>query len=103
MLKVGDNDGETNPVCDTVSMLQIQAGQKIELTCNRAGRYLMIQLPTTQKQWLHFCEIKAYECSCRGEIIKGHRTPKLQNKLSSSSFLLLAALQRCVNAYENIS
>ena len=73
MLKVGDNNREINPVCDTVTMPQIQAGQEIELTCNRAGRYLMIQLPATQSH-LNFCEIKAYEGSCQGEIIKGQRT-----------------------------
>ena len=70
MLKVGDNNGEANPVCDTVTMPQIQAGQVIELTCNRVGRYLMIQLPTTQMQFLNFCEIKAYKGSCKGKIIK---------------------------------
>ena len=71
MLKVGDNrNGTMNPVCDLVTMSQIDAGHEIELNCNREGRYLTIQLPNTRSQALIFCEIKAYEGSCQGKIIK---------------------------------
>ena len=69
-LKVGDNiDGTTNPVCDTVTMSQINAGQAIELNCNSEGRYLMVQLPDTEMQPLHFCEIKAFDGVCQGKTI----------------------------------
>ena len=65
MLKVGDNsDGTQNPVCDTVSVEQVNAGQEIELNCEMTGRYLTIELPVLER--LQLCEIKAYTCSEQG-------------------------------------
>ena len=54
-----------NPVCDTVTTAQIDAGQEIQLYCNKEGRYLAIELPG--KDFLNFCEIKAYEGDCQDQ------------------------------------
>ena len=64
MLKVGDNsDGTQNPVCDTISEEQVNAGQEIELDCEMFGRYVTIELPdSAETNTLHFCELKAYAC-----------------------------------------
>ena len=66
MLKVGANStGTMNPVCDTVTTTQIDDGQEIHLYCNKEGRYLAIEL--ANKDFLNFCEIKAFEGDCQGK------------------------------------
>ena len=61
-MKVGYNsDGTLNPVCDTVTPDQVDAGLILELHCGIRGRYLSIEVPSER---LHFCEIEVYEGDC---------------------------------------
>ena len=52
-----------NPVCDKVTVDQVDAGMIVELHCEVIGRYLTIEVPAER---LNVCEIKAYEGDCLG-------------------------------------
>ena len=57
-----------NTACGTISLDQIKAGQKIEVTCDLYGQYLSIEL--TSSESLILCEVRAFEGQCQGKQIK---------------------------------
>ena len=65
-----DSDVVNNPVFGTVSMDQIEADQKIELTCCLKGNFLSINFPSSKREYLHICEVRAYsgETTMRSKI-----------------------------------
>ena len=73
-----DSDVVNNPVFGTVSMDQIEADQKIELTCCLKGNFISINFPSSKRQFLHICEVRAYS---------GEST--MRSKISTFLFLFL--------------
>ena len=67
IVRVGHNSERNNPVCGAITLKQINADQKVELTCNLKGRYLSIELPGTG--YLQLCEVQAFEGQCEGTSI----------------------------------
>ena len=57
-MRVGDDSSRNNPVCGTISLEQINAHQKVHLTCDLHGKYLSVEVDT----WLQLCEVYAFEC-----------------------------------------
>ena len=66
IVRLGDDPYRNNPVCGTVTDVQIAAGQEITLSCDLLrGQYLSIQLPG--KQALTLCEVKIFRGQCNGK------------------------------------
>ena len=64
IIRVGPNSDRTNPECGTISIDQINADRKVEVTCDLEGQYLSIELPG--RQAINLCEIQAAEGNCGG-------------------------------------
>ena len=64
VVRVGPSSNMNNPVCGTVTLEQINAGQKIDFTCNVRGQYLSIHNPS---EALHLCEVQAFIGDCGGK------------------------------------
>ena len=69
IVRVGLNSDRNNSVCDTITLAQVNANQKVELTCDLEGQYLSIELPIDER--LQLCEVQAFEGNCAGRIVRG--------------------------------
>ena len=61
IVRVGhDADTVNNPVFGTVSMDQIEAGQKIEFSCCLKGTFISVNFPSAKEEFLQICEVRAF-------------------------------------------
>lgn len=91
VVRVGhDSEIVNNPVFGIVSMDQIRASQKIELTCCRRGNFISVNFPSSKREYLHICEVKAYSS---GE--------RIRSKDLYSIFVSLAVLKVTLVSYNS--
>ena len=65
-MRVGSDSNRDNPICGNISLAQINANQKVEVTCDLCGQYLSIELPGSGRI-LHVCEVRAFSGQCQGK------------------------------------
>ena len=64
MIRVGNNEERNNPICGIITDV---ANQEIQVTCNRRGQYLSIELQGIHI--LQFCEVQAFKGYSCGKIV----------------------------------
>ena len=69
VVRVGSDSNRDNTVCGTITLEQINANQKVDVTCDHYGQYLSIELPDNDSE-LTLCEVQAATGQCQGKLTK---------------------------------